>query len=40
MEKILNEKDRKAAGITAPPEGLFLMNVEYDWDKILRTERE
>ncbi len=40
MVKILNEKDRKAAGITVPPEGLFLMNVEYDWDKITGTEGE
>ncbi len=29
MEKILREKSRKASGITAPPYGLFLDNVEY-----------
>lgn len=29
MSKILEAKDREAAGATAPPEGLFLMNVEY-----------
>lgn len=29
MEKILAAMNREAAGMTAPPEGLFLMNVEY-----------
>ena len=30
MEKILAAMNREAAGMTAPPEGLFLMDVEYD----------
>ena len=29
MAEILEAKDRQAAGFTAPPEGLFLMKVEY-----------
>jgi len=29
METILLAKDREAAGMTAPAEGLFLMKVEY-----------
>lgn len=32
MEAILNQRDRQAAGFTAPPEGLFLECVSYkDW---------
>lgn len=30
MQEILDAMNREAAGITAPPEGLFLMEVEYD----------
>lgn len=30
MEKILKSKDRTKAGITAPPEGLFLYEVKFD----------
>ncbi len=30
MRTILREGDRKKAGPTAPPEGLFLWNVEYE----------
>lgn len=30
MEGILKAESREAAGMTAPPEGLFLMGVEYD----------
>ena len=30
MKMILNAMNREAAGITAPPEGLFLVNVEYE----------
>ena len=30
VEKTILAKDREAAGMTAPPEGLFLMNVEYE----------
>jgi tRNA pseudouridine38-40 synthase len=29
LERILAERDRSAAGATAPASGLFLMNVEY-----------
>lgn len=29
IQRILSEKDRKASGMTAPPHGLFLDNVEY-----------
>ena len=29
METILEAKDRSLAGKTLPPQGLFLMNVEY-----------
>ena len=28
---VLHAKDRKVAGMTAPPQGLFLVNVEYNW---------
>lgn len=30
MKTILEAKNREAAGMTVPPEGLFLMDVEYD----------
>lgn len=30
MEKILLAKDRKMAGVTAPPEGLFLYKINFD----------
>lgn len=30
MEAVLEARNREAAGATAPPEGLFLMQVEYD----------
>ncbi len=29
LERVLHEKDRRKAGITAPPEGLYLVEVEY-----------
>ena len=29
MKTILNARDRSAAGATAPPGGLFLVDVEY-----------
>ena len=32
MKKILEAQDRRAAGKTAPPHGLYLMNVEYNED--------
>ena len=30
MKGILSAMNREAAGMTAPPEGLFLVNVEYE----------
>lgn len=30
IKRILEEKDRRSAGFTAPPEGLFLQNVKYE----------
>ena len=30
ITRILEAKNRKAAGVTAPPQGLFLLSVEYD----------
>ncbi|HEU5092851.1 MAG TPA: tRNA pseudouridine synthase A, partial [Nitrospira sp.] len=30
LRTILNARDRSAAGKTAPPQGLFLMRVDYD----------
>lgn len=30
MENILEAKDRSAAGVTAPAQGLVLVSVEYD----------
>ena len=30
MTEILLAENREAAGMTAPPEGLFLMSVEYE----------
>ena len=32
--EILTEKDRKVAGPTAPPQGLFLVSVEYPGDEV------
>ena len=30
MEKILQSKDRTKAGVTAPPDGLFLYQIKFD----------
>ena len=30
LKKIIEEKDRRKAGITAPPQGLFLHEVKFD----------
>ncbi len=32
---IIQNKDRRKAGISVPAHALFLEKVEYDWDKIL-----
>ena len=29
VEKIIAAQDRKAAGVTAPPQGLYLLQVDY-----------
>ena len=34
MKEILEAMNREAAGFTAPPEGLFLMNVEYEGEAV------
>ena len=31
IAEVLRAEDRKAAGMTAPPQGLFLVNAEYPW---------
>ena len=31
VEKIIESKDRTKAGKTAPPEGLYLVNIKYKW---------
>lgn len=38
MKEILLAKDRAAAGATAPPEGLFLMSVDYDQTEEMTNE--
>jgi tRNA pseudouridine38-40 synthase len=30
VQEILEAKNRKAAGVTAPPQGLFLVGIEYE----------
>ncbi len=37
IENIFNSKDRKKAGKTAPPHGLFLMQVHYQLHRKIRT---
>ncbi len=34
VEEILLSRDRRRAGATAPPQGLFLVSVEYDEDRV------
>ena len=34
FEKIILEKNRSNAGFSAPAHGLFLTDINYDWDKI------
>ena len=35
LRQIIERKDRCAAGVSMPPQGLYLMKVEYDFDKIM-----
>ena len=35
FEKIINERDRKLAGYSVPAHGLFLKEINYNWDEIL-----
>jgi len=37
VKEILEAKDRQAAGVTAPPQGLMLMQIEYQ--DILLTKK-
>jgi tRNA pseudouridine38-40 synthase len=32
LRKIIEDKNRNAAGTSAPPQGLFLVDVGYDWE--------
>ena len=34
LRQIIEQKDRCAAGVSMPPQGLFLTKVEYDWTEI------
>ena len=34
LRRIIEKKDRCAAGVSMPPQGLFLTKVEYDWEKV------
>ena len=34
FEKIIIEKNRSNAGFSAPAHGLFLTDIDYDWNKI------
>ena len=35
FEEIINKKDRKLAGYSVPAHGLFLKEINYNWDEIL-----
>ena len=35
FEKIIHERDRKLAGYSVPAHGLFLKEINYNWDEIL-----
>ena len=35
FEEVVLRKDRSAAGMSAPAKGLFLEDVDYEWDKIV-----
>ena len=38
LRSIIEQKNRCAAGVSMPAQGLFLTNVEYEWGE-LRTEK-
>ncbi len=38
LRQIIESKNRCAAGVSMPPQGLFLTQVEYPWDKIRITK--
>lgn len=35
LQAIIEKKDRRAAGVSMPPDGLFLTHVEYPWEEII-----
>jgi tRNA pseudouridine38-40 synthase len=35
FRQVIESKDRRMAGVSVPGRGLFLHEVEYDWDKVL-----
>ena len=35
FEEIINKRDRKFAGYSVPANGLFLKEINYNWDEIL-----
>jgi tRNA pseudouridine38-40 synthase len=35
FEEIINKRDRKLAGYSVPAHGLFLKEINYNWDEIL-----
>lgn len=37
LRQIIESKNRCSAGVSMPPQGLFLTKVEYPWDKICNT---
>lgn len=39
LRNIIERKDRCAAGVSMPPQGLFLMNVEYDFEKLVISDQ-
>ena len=39
LRQIIERKDRCAAGVSMPPQGLFLTRVEYPWDTLQTTNQ-